>query len=384
MASPLRTATVMVAVAVVVSLVFSTTVLAIGVSRSTSLSAARFGADLMVLPPYTPGAYTNLNVSSPIFVVQASNQRLNGSVQLGIARIRGVDAVSAQLYVTTLNGYTPPLRLVAFDPQTDFTIQPWLPSDANTIMDSDTALAGSAIGLKIGDEVSWNGVSLKVVGVLESTNSSADNTLFFPINTAYQVAQNGSSQTEFTRGEVSGLIIKLAAGATLQDIEPGLRAWLSAYTTVQPVEVAHQAKVETAGIATYELLVAGVMGGAVIILIALLFSMTVNERKRQLGLLRSFGATKRFILRSVFMEVALMAFFGGLLGLAVGEMVLVLGENYVGSTFSITILPLSRLEMSILGVISVVAGVGIGSAGAAYPVFLATRLDPYDAIRKGE
>src|SRR2546422_10244141 len=92
-----------VAVAVVVSLIFSTTALAIGVSRSTSLGAARFGADLMVLPTATPGAYTNLKVASPIFVVPPSNQYLNGSAQLEIRRISGVDAVSAQLYLTKLD-----------------------------------------------------------------------------------------------------------------------------------------------------------------------------------------------------------------------------------------------------------------------------------------
>ena len=376
-----------VAVAVVVSLVFSTTALAIGVSRSTSLGAARFGADLMVLPTATPGAYTNLKVASPIFVVPPSNQYLNGSAQLEIRRISGVDAVSAQLYVTTLNaseGFTSPLRLVAFDPQTDFTIQPWLSPSANTNLDRDTALAGSATGLKPGDRVSWSGVALKVVGVLEPTNSSADNTVFFPIKTAYEVAENRSTQTRFTSGEVSGLMIKLARGATLQDIDPRLRASLPPYTTVQPAELAHQTKVETAGIATYELLVSGVMGGSVIILISLLFSMTVNERRRHLGLLRSLGATKGFVFRSVFMEAALVALLGGVLGLALGEVVLILAGNYVEGAFGITLLPLSLLEVNILGVISVLTGVGMGAAGAAYPVLLAARLDPYEAIRKGE
>ncbi len=376
-----------VAVAVVVSLVFSTTSLAIGVSRSTSLGAARFGADLMVLPPATPGAYTNLKIASPIFVVPPSNQHLNGSAQSEIRRIIGVDAVSAQLYVTTLNaskGSTSPLRLVAFDPETDFTIQPWLSPGAKTNLKRDTALTGSATGLKPGDQVSWGGITLKVVGVLDPTNSSADNTAFFPINIAYEVARNRSTQTQFTSGEVSGLMIKLAQGATLQDIDPRLRASLPPYTTVQPAELAHLTKVDTAGIATYELLVAGVMGGSVTILIALLFSMTVNERRRHLGLMRSFGATKGFVFRSVFMEAALVAFFGGVLGLAFGEVVLILAGNYVESAFGITLLPLSRLELNILGVISVLTGVGIGSAGAAYPVLLATRLDPYDAIRKGE
>ncbi len=54
------------------------------------------------------------------------------------------------------------------------------------------------------------------------------------------------------------------------------------------------------------------------------------------------------------------------------------------SAFSVTLLPLSSLEMNALGVISVLAGVGIGAVGAAYPVVLATRLDPYEAIRTGE
>ncbi len=385
-ASPIRSATVAVAVAVVVSLVFSTTALAIGVSRSTSLGAARFGADLMVLPPFTPGAYTNLKVPSPIFVVPPSNQHLNGSTQSEIRRISGVDAVSAQLYVTALNasiGSTSPLQLVAFDPQTDFTIQPWLSPGANPILDRDTALAGSATRLGPGDQVNWSGLTLKVVGVLEPTNSSVDKTVFFPINTAYEVAQNRSTQTQFTSGEVSGLMIKLAQGATLQDIDQHLKASLPPHTIVQPAELAHLTKVETAGIATYELLIAGVMGGSVIILISLLFSMTVNERRRHLGLLRSFGATKGFVFQSVFVEAGLVAFVGGVLGFALGEVVLILAGNYVEGAFGITLLPLSGLEMTILGVISILTGVGIGAAGAAYPVLLATRLDPYDAIRKG-
>ena len=384
--APIRTTTVVVAIAVIVSLVFSTTVLAIGVGRSTSLGAARFGADLMILPTVTPGAYTNLKVTQPIFVVPPSGQHLNGSVQLEIRGISGVDAVSAQLYVTALNtttGSSSQLRLVAFDPQTDFTIRPWLTPGAKTDLDGNSALAGSATGLRPGGEVSWGGATLTVVGVLEPTNSSVDGTVFFPMSTAYEVAQNRSARTQFRSGEVSGLMVRLAQGASLQDVDQRLKASLPPYTSVQPAEVARQTRVDTAGIATYELLIAGVMGGSVIILIALIFSMTVNERRRHLGLLRSFGATKGFVFGSVFIEAALMALLGGVTGVGLGEAVLMLAGNYVEGAFGVTLLPLSSLEMSLLGVISVLTGVGVGAAGAAYPVWLATRVDPYDAIRRG-
>lgn len=376
-----------IAVAVVVSLVFSTTVLAIGVSRITSLGAARFGADLMILPAYTTGGYTSLNVTLPIFEVPPSNQHLNGGAQFDIQKITGIDAVSAQLYVTSLNtttGSPSPMQLVAFDPQTDFTIQPWLPQTANTKVDGDTALAGSATSLRAGDFVRWSGVALKVVGVLEPTNGSVDNTIFFPIATAYEVAQNGSTPTPFKIGEVSALMIKLAQGATFKNVDSGLKAALPSFTALLPPQLAYQTKVDTAGIATYEFLVAGILGGSVIILISLLFSMTVNERRRHLGLLRSLGATKGFVFQSVFAEAVLLAFLGGALGLVLGEVVLIIAGNYVESAFSVTLLPLSSLEMNALGVISVLAGVGIGAVGAAYPVVLATRLDPYEAIRTGE
>src|SRR2546422_9730425 len=132
-------------------------------------------------------------------------------------------------------------------------------------------------------------------------------------------------------------MIGLARGQTPHNIASAKRPPPPPYTTVQPAELAHQTKVETAGIATYELLVSGVMGGSVIILISLLFSMTVNERRRHLGLLRSLGATKRLVFRSVFMEAALVALFGGVLGLALGEVVLIRADGAVESTLGVTL-----------------------------------------------
>ena len=89
-ASPVRTVTVMVAVAVVVSLLFSTTVLDIGVSRSASVGAARFGADLMIVPPVVAGITTFQKASSPIFIVPLWYQYLDGSTQSGVERVPGI------------------------------------------------------------------------------------------------------------------------------------------------------------------------------------------------------------------------------------------------------------------------------------------------------
>jgi putative ABC transport system permease protein len=148
--------------------------------------------------------------------------------------------------------------------------------------------------------------------------------------------------------------------------------------------VARRVALETGGIATYELLIAGLMGAAVLILIASLLSMTINERKRELGLLRSIGATKRFVSRIVMTEVAVVSILGSVVGLSLGAAALFLSEQYLSTSYSVSFIQPDFLELIQFALTSLVLGVAIGVAAATYPAYVASGMDPYDAVRRGE
>ena len=112
--------------------------------------------------------------------------------------------------------------------------------------------------------------------------------------------------------------------------------------------------------------------------------MTINERKREFGLLRSIGATKLTISRIVMTEAGFVSLIGSLLGLLVGSAVLLVSESLLAQSYGITFTQPMASELALFLVGSLALGMLIGTAAATYPAFAATRMDPYEAITRGE
>src|SRR5437870_9393135 len=250
---------------------------------------------MMILPPILPATFSYEYATGPIFVVERPEGYLNGSVVYDLLRLPGVAAASPQLYVADLNRSStgPPSRLVAFDPGTDFVVRAWL-NHTLTGLQRDEAVAGPRTNLSVGNEVSYDGLGLKIVAVLHTTNSPLDQTILFPIQAAYALPRlNGSLNSII--GEVSALMMKLAPDASPSVVESEVKNELGSFRVVEASGLVSRVSVDTAGIASYELLAEVVMAASVFLLVALVFSMTTNERARQLGVMRSLGSTRRFI-----------------------------------------------------------------------------------------
>ncbi|MFA5810050.1 MAG: hypothetical protein WC935_06920 [Thermoleophilia bacterium] len=85
------------AVGLVAAILFPTTILGEGVSKSLAQGTARLGADMMVVPP----GYTS-KIASTIISGEPSTFVMEGSVVEQVEDIPGVRMVSPQLYFATL------------------------------------------------------------------------------------------------------------------------------------------------------------------------------------------------------------------------------------------------------------------------------------------
>jgi putative ABC transport system permease protein len=99
---------------------------------------------------------------------------------------------------------------------------------------------------------------------------------------------------------------------------------------------------------------------------------TIMERTREIGVLKSLGASDRYIAQAVLGESGMICLFGALLGvgLSFGFRVVIL-RIWPNLTILITLGWLLRATL--------IALVG-GLLGAAYPAWLATRKDPVEAL----
>lgn len=128
------------------------------------------------------------------------------------------------------------------------------------------------------------------------------------------------------------------------------------------------------GLQAVEIFLSVVMGLAwVISTLVILLAMytTITERTREIGILKSLGASKRFIVMTIEKEAALIS----LLGVGFGFLVAVAGKYGIEAN--------TRLVIELKpGWLLVAATIGIlgGVVGALYPAVRAANLDPVEAI----
>jgi putative ABC transport system permease protein len=108
--------------------------------------------------------------------------------------------------------------------------------------------------------------------------------------------------------------------------------------------------------------------------LVILLSMytTVIERTRDIGILKSIGATKGYIIRALLGESAFICVIGIVLGIAMSYVTRALFLSAF-PTLSILITPGWILRSAVIAIIG-------GSLGASYPAWLASRKDAIEAL----
>jgi putative ABC transport system permease protein len=106
--------------------------------------------------------------------------------------------------------------------------------------------------------------------------------------------------------------------------------------------------------------------------IANVMLMSVLERRSEIGLRRALGATRRHIALQFVAEALILAFLGGVLGVALGIAVAVGYAVYSDWT-------------PVIPAVAVVGGLGsalvIGAVAGFYPSIRAARVSPTEALR---
>jgi putative ABC transport system permease protein len=234
----------------------------------------------------------------------------------------------------------------------------------------------------VGQTVSYNGVALQVVGVLDQLSSSenaSNNDLAVVPLSAYEQRLVGGTN----RNSVSSIYVKARSADRLSAAyQEANRLLLNAHhvsnarnadfsiATQQSIleaatSVDNTLTVMLAGIAVIALLVGGI--GVMNIML-----VSVAERTREIGVRKAIGARPRLIRRQFLVEASVLGLAGGVLGLMLG---------LLGAIF-IPLFTSSRVDVSFVAMAgALVVAVGIGIAFGVYPASRAARLAPIDALR---
>src|SRR5215218_9709211 len=113
------------------------------------------------------------------------------------------------------------------------------------------------------------------------------------------------------------------------------------------------------------------------------FSITVAQRVREFGLLRTLGASRGQVLRSVVLEAGTIGAIGSLLGLAAGIGVAG-GLNALFKAIGVDLPNTGTVLETRTVVVSLAVGIGVTLVSALSPALRATRVTPMAALLEAE
>lgn len=347
--------------------------------------ANRLGADVMVVPEgYDP------HVDSILLSGEPSSFYLPGDVLELLGGVEGIARMSPQVFLATLRASccSYPLQLIGVEFDTDFIIKPWLDGELRRALTDGEAVVGCRVVGETGETLKFFGKELRIAGRLHQTGMGFDAAVFVTRPTIVALAREAERifKHPLTSDDslISAVMIKLESGhdsvATAQEINRrfngrGIYALFSK-KFVNSIG---------ANLAAVSWVLKGV--GALVWLlaacvIALLFAVTLAERRREMGVLRALGASRGKLVCLVLGEALLESLWGASLGVLLAIAALATLASGLASALRMPFLLPSPLVLSLLATGSLATAVLTGLLSALSVALRAGRTDISAAMRE--
>ncbi len=266
------------------------------------------------------------------------------------------------------------VTLVGVQPKHEMAIKTWWMVGQGDYFDQnrhDQVLAGSVaaelLDIKVGDSLDLNGAKVTVAGILDETGSNDDYQLFADLETV-QTAYNkpGMLSVIDVRALCNGCPVDVIANGVNNQI-PGVRA-----VAVKQVAEGEMGMVERVNRFMMAL-------GGVTLLIGLFAVITtmlssVNERIKDIGIMRAVGASRWQIIRVFIYEAVIVGIIGGILGYLGGSGLAFLVGPLIFEGATVSIVPAYfPVSLGLAILVAVLATI--------YPAHRASRIKVADCFR---
>jgi putative ABC transport system permease protein len=363
-----------------------TTLVMRGAENSLRLTLDRLGADIIVVPLGSEAkAETALLMGKPASIWMPSANVTK------IASIPGVVQTSPQLYLSTLTGASccavSDMFLVAYDPATDFTIQPWLRAKLGTGLKLGQAVGGHYIFTPAGEQnIKLYGYFVTLVANIEQTGTGLDQSMFLTFDTAREMAHISLTRAErpleIPPDSISAVMVRVNPGIEPTEVAVNIMQQVPGVTPITSSNMFQSYRKQMSGLLSILLLVLGFTWVLATVLIGLVFTMAANERKRELGVLRALGATRSFVVKSLLAEAGALALFGSLTGIILSALGVNLLRSAIIKTLGVPFLfPAPAPLMAQIG-LGLVVGLVCVMLAALIPAIKVSRQDPAVAMRE--
>src|SRR6266545_542750 len=345
--------------------------------------------------------------AATLLTVQPTDATLAADLAERIAAMPGVARVAPQRIVPALvEGRH--VNLIAFDPARDFSVLTWLEQRQPGPVEG--LIAGGRLVAPLGATLSVCGRPLSVYGRLGKTGVGPfDESYFLSFDALADIvafcrtsgtpgkpaakaedaqAVAGMSHADVCSPDlaldrVSAFLLQLAPGARPEDVKFAL-GQLADVRIVEGNTVLTSSRQALSSLLVGISVFTAFQLVALLILVSLLFSAIVQERHREVGLLRAMGAKPNQVMTIILAEAAIITGLGGLAGLGFGAALLLMFARSLGFYFGLLGVPFAWPPLAVLqvgAIAAIVFSAILGLVGALLPAWRVRRMAPYALIQ---
>ena len=249
---------------------------------------------------------------------------------------------------------------------------------------TDVVVLGADLARKfdkrVGDTLEMRGRDFEIVGLLEATLTVPDTTAMVPLAAAQSLlsqdapilARQGVGPDQLA----SQVVVFPDAGV---EVDALAKAIEEAVEQVQTITGDDFDEAIGSAVAIFNAIILGValislvVGGLSVINT---MAMSVAERTREIGIKRSIGASRGRIVRELVIESSLIGLTGGVIGVVLGAVVVLIGNELGRSSGTILFQMTAGTALFAL-----VFAIVLGALAGLVPAWTAARLDPVEALR---
>ena len=360
---------------------FGGTVMVMSLSNGINSLSARLGADIIVTPY---AATSQVSYDSVIIQGKPGQFYMDSKYYEEIkTEIEGIDKITAQFYLASAKASccSSRLQIIGFDPATDFSIQPWVEKSYSDKLGLYDAVVGSDVTPNTDMTVEIYGKTLHVQAMLDKTGTELDSALYVDIDTmkelirAHNEKNPNQEKTIDPDNVVSSVLIKVADGYDIDEVAGDINLHVRQVKAIRTQNMISGVSESLSGVSAAVSVLMVVVWILSAVILSIVFTMNINERKKEFAVLRVLGASRVKLAGLVFREAALYGFLGSLLGAGLTVLITALFtpaiENMIGLPFLLPPVPV----MLIAGALTVVLTVAAGAVTAASSAVKISKID---------
>ena len=383
---PGRTAGLAVLVALLSFALFAGSLVVSSLANGLNSLEDRLGADILVAPST---AKSRANLDEVLLEGVPGSFYMNAALVGEVAEREGVAAVSPQYFLATVKAgcCSMPVQIIGFDPETDFSIQPWVARSYSSELAREDVLVGCNITGAPGTQIMFYGVDCTIVGKLDETGTALDNAVFATNETLQDLISGSREQgisvlAENDPGQVVSTVqAKVVDGYDADVVASDINRHVRGVKAVATKTMIASVSDSIAGAAgTIGALVAVLWILAIVVLVVA-FGMIGRQRTKEFAVLRVLGASRKALVAVVLKEALVVGAAGALVGIAVGAIVVFAFNGALEDALGLPFLLPNAATIALFAALTLAIGIVAGPAASAFSAARLSKVDPGSTLR---